>query len=386
MVPVDEAIQITCDLVYDSPNPPLQFGQRTFKKLLSMAAKNTLFLFDGTYYTQTNGVSMGNPLAPSLAEVYLQNLEKQFFKCSIEPIFFKRYVDDCFAVFENSKVSNDFFQFLNSLNVRIIFTKENYKNCLHFLDTTITKSNNNFLVDWYRKTAASDRITPYTSYCHQSYIYNVVYNMFSRVDRICSEDKKIEARHRVFSLLQKNGYPNDLIDKIQNEVSNKVCKNTTNDNDTTIYMPIPYFGSDNIFEKRIKSTIKYFTGINLRLAFSSSKISDFFQIKDKIPNAIQSRVVYKFCCDCGQSYIGETFRHLTTRVGEHYKAKNSNIFNHLKSSQMCHQNTKEKFIESFKILHKCKLKFDTKIAEAILIRQHEPTLNDYVSAYKLSLW
>ena len=78
-------------------------------------------------------------------------------------------------------------------------------------------------------------------------------------------------------------------------------------------------------------------------------IKDFLQknyfpktLLDKIINKIvnlQSRVVYKFsCASCNAtcSYIGETFRHFSTRVNEHLQSdKSSNVFKHLKQSQSC---------------------------------------------------
>ena len=43
-----------------------------------------------------------------------------------------------------------------------------------------------------------------------------------------------------------------------------------------------------------------------------------FSVKDPVPFDLRSRVVYKFlCAGCNASYIGETSRHLSTRVREH---------------------------------------------------------------------
>ena len=60
-------------------------------------------------------------------------------------------------------------------------------------------------------------------------------------------------------------------------------------------------------------------------------------VKDTVPRSLRSNVVYKFnCAECNSAYVGETSRHLSTRVREHlYIDKNSNIFKHLKSSDKC---------------------------------------------------
>ena len=46
---------------------------------------------------------------------------------------------------------------------------------------------------------------------------------------------------------------------------------------------------------------------------------------------LKSSVVYKFtCAGCGSRYVGETSRHLSTRIKEHLGSdKNSYIFKHL---------------------------------------------------------
>ena len=55
--------------------------------LLSVATKGQLFQFNGALYEQTDGVAMGSPLAPLLANVFMshikENLEREG-KLSIE--------------------------------------------------------------------------------------------------------------------------------------------------------------------------------------------------------------------------------------------------------------------------------------------------------------
>ena len=70
---------------------------------------------------------MGSPLVPVLANV--------------KPIFYKRYVDDFFAVFESETDADAFYSYLNTRHENIKFTFEKEKdNKLPFLD--ILKNNN----------------------------------------------------------------------------------------------------------------------------------------------------------------------------------------------------------------------------------------------------
>ena len=75
----------------------------------------------------------------------------------------------------------------------------------------------------------------------------------------------------------------------------------------------------------------------MKLTFSSFKIKSLIKVKDSVARLLRSCVVYKFTCsDYTSVYVGETSRHISTRVHEHLPTeKNSHIFKHLKSSSAC---------------------------------------------------
>ena len=51
-----------------------------FKTLLEYATKNALIIFNGKYYEQVDGVTMGSPLGPTLANVFPLPLGKTLVK------------------------------------------------------------------------------------------------------------------------------------------------------------------------------------------------------------------------------------------------------------------------------------------------------------------
>lgn len=68
-----------------------------FRKLLNISTGSLYFCFDSTYYKQLDGVAIGSPLGPSLANAFLCHHEKIWLEnCLIEfkPAFYRRYVDD----------------------------------------------------------------------------------------------------------------------------------------------------------------------------------------------------------------------------------------------------------------------------------------------------
>ena len=100
-----------------------------------------------------------------------------------------------------------------------------------------------------------------------------------------------------------------------------------------IIFKLPYVGSFTAeAQKRLHKLVKrYCTNIEIKLVFSSFKVSSMFSVNDPVPFDLRLRVVYKFsCAGCNACYIGKTSCHLSTRIREHLsRDRNSHIFQHL---------------------------------------------------------
>ena len=67
----------------------------------------TVFYFNGNYYKQSDGVVMGSPLGPALANAFLFHHERKWLKeCPVGyvPIF---YVDDIFVLLKSENHINN---------------------------------------------------------------------------------------------------------------------------------------------------------------------------------------------------------------------------------------------------------------------------------------
>ena len=108
-------------------------------------------------------------------------------------------------------------------------------------------------------------------------------------------------------------------------------------------------------------------------------------VKGPIPSDLRARVVYKFsCAGCTASYVGETVRHLATRVNEHLVSdRTSHIRKHLESNEACSRLCSKK---CFQVLDSAATEFALRIKEAIHIKREHPSLNSQVKHVNLKLY
>ena len=108
-IPLQEVIDIAMNLIFDH-NPNLNITQKELKKLFLFATSQTHFIFNSKFYNQIDGVAMGSPLAPVLANIFMGFHESKWLNeyNLNKPKFYLRYVDDILAAFENEQDSLNF--------------------------------------------------------------------------------------------------------------------------------------------------------------------------------------------------------------------------------------------------------------------------------------
>ena len=127
-----------------------------FIKPMNIAATSVEFSFNNKMYKQVDGVAMGSPLGPALANIFVRYQEEKLFIDNNPPLIYFRYVDNTFTTFENEFNCNQFLKQLNSLHQSLTFTHEKEVNGkLPFLDVLVEKSNTKFLTSVYRKPSFS---------------------------------------------------------------------------------------------------------------------------------------------------------------------------------------------------------------------------------------
>ena len=120
-----------------------------------------MFIHNGKLYQQIDGVAMGSPLGPTLANWFLGTIEKKIFaqKLQFYPKLYVRYVDDVFAVFRSEQERDLFFQMLNNQHPNLRFTIEVAEGTLPFLDVEVNIQGHDVSTWVYRKSTNANVIT-----------------------------------------------------------------------------------------------------------------------------------------------------------------------------------------------------------------------------------
>ena len=72
--------------------------------LLRAATKDQLFIFNGQLYEQADGVPMGSPLGPLVANVFMCSIEERLEHDGKMPTYYRLFVDDTLTVIPNKTV------------------------------------------------------------------------------------------------------------------------------------------------------------------------------------------------------------------------------------------------------------------------------------------
>ena len=192
--------------------------------------------------------------------------------------------------------------------------------------------------------------------------------------------------HFLRDVFRQNGYPDKFFTK--NIFTPRKMPTYPSVGKKHIYLRLPFVNdvASEIVTRRIRTAIN--------ATFFAAKAQIFFtsnptvhpNLKDTIPRQDQSMLLYKFRCQCGSDYIGQTSRKLCKRVREHVpnwflrgearEKISSAILQHLTHHK--HQvNEQQDFTVMYRVPHmphKSLRRRVLSIAEAIAIKIADPSL------------
>ena len=328
-VPLDETINICVNELFQTQTSYFNLNRKQIFEMLSLTTKESIISFDGGFYSQVDGVAMGSPLGPTLANAFLCHHEQKWLDdCPLDfkPLYYKRYVDDIFLLFKKLEHAKNFADYMNSKHKNISFTFEVEKEgSFPFLDVNISRDKNKFVTSVYRKSTFSGVYTNFTSFLPLEYKFGLIYTLLFRCFTLVSDFSKFHLEvEKLKNFLSKNGYSSSFIDTCIRKFLDKrytVKEKSFDVPKKEVTVVLPFLGSNSsIIKTQLNKTFnQYLKFCKLRIVFkTSNRLSNYFRFKDNIPGPLRSCQIYKFSCgSCNASYIGKTFRHMKVRVSEH---------------------------------------------------------------------
>ena len=227
-IPLKKVIKIILKRVYDDKQISSNLKPRTLKKLLKDCCTKTPFSFNGALYHQIDGVSIGSPLGPTLANILMTELEDDIIRpliTSDKLKFYVRYVNDTLILAKPEDIPL-ILEKLNSFRPQIQFTYEEFvdHNDVHFLDIKFDSQGTTI----YRKSTHTGQYRHYSSFTPWSRKVAWIRALVHRATKICSTQQLLQLEIlNIKRFASWNGFPRWICDKLINTYSTSQSSKTT---------------------------------------------------------------------------------------------------------------------------------------------------------------
>ena len=189
------------------------------------------------------GVAMGTPLAPTLANIFMTNLEEHFLQTQQhQPLVYKRYIDDIFIIWTHgTEKFNSFIQEYNQFHPTIKFEHTISDTSIDYLDLTIYK-NTKFTttgkldIKTHIKATNTFQYIHHTSHHPPTTKQSVLKSELQRYKSQCTLQRDYELLKKEYiQHFLARGYPYKTIMKAIKDTESQNTRKPTTETNTQVY-------------------------------------------------------------------------------------------------------------------------------------------------------
>lgn len=164
-------------------------------EMIRLVLDNNVFLHNGSWFCQCQGVAIGWKFSPSFANLFMGWLEKNYIwrDCPEDlmnyVVNWGRYIDDVLMIWTGGQtLLLEFCTFLNNNQCNIEFTYEHNSTEIAFLDLILYIINDTIASTLYRKNTACNSVLHAQSSHPRSQVLSIPFGEMMTIRRNCSED------------------------------------------------------------------------------------------------------------------------------------------------------------------------------------------------------
>ena len=345
-VPIEPLLQFLYRKYHEGMVPlPAGYTIEGVLDLIRLCIDSTVFSFNGKYYRQKQGVSMGSPLAPILACLYMEYFETEL-RHNIQgpqPSFWVRYIDDILLQWAGSL--DEFNIYLNELtNIEDLIKLQTEwettdpaqpgHSTMPFLDLLIQRSPSGFSFSVYRKPTATDLYTHYYSSHSLSTKKGVLIGLFLRGLNLCSPEHLPNEIKHIRTAFKRLRYPQYVINEALSTAKRRFQNPTPRERPKSKYhLSLVNFSSLEPIRQPLKNL-----GVSTSFSSCNTLGNQLSHTGPLRPHDSELPGVYCVGCkQCPSKYYGETGVSLAIRMAGHRSdiryAKDSNaLFAHMRDN------------------------------------------------------
>ncbi|XP_044760166.1 uncharacterized protein LOC123317626 [Coccinella septempunctata] len=221
--PKDESVKIVNQFLISQQIP--EQTRIDVITLLNFCLSQDYFLFNKKFFQQLDGLGMGNPLSPFIADAFMDFVEKIILtRFSHVILHWSRYVDDVFVLIRESLMSpTELLHEINKIHPNIKFTLEvETQGSIDFLDLTISRSEESFSYKIFHKPTQTDVLIHADSNHPRSHKMAAFHSFANRLLSVPMTEFDYEAELNIIQqLAQNNGYNPSIITSLIEKIKRR---------------------------------------------------------------------------------------------------------------------------------------------------------------------